>query len=148
MRFFDHGCHFFLDFSRRFPYHESLDVRRAYSFTSAPIVKALLNAHKRGVKVEVILDKSQRTQKYSSADFLANSGIPTIIDADHAIAHNKVMVIDGETVITGSFNFTRAAEEKNAENLLVIRDKALAAKYLKNWQEHAWHSEVYAGKRR
>ena len=121
---------------------------QAYSFTSAPIAKALRNAHKRGVKVEVILDKSQRTQKYSSADFLANSGIPTMIDAEHAIAHNKVMVIDGEVVITGSFNFTRAAEERNAENLLVIRDKALAAKYLKNWQEHAQHSEVYAGKRR
>ena len=121
---------------------------QAYSFTSAPIAKALLNAHKRGVKVEVILDKSQRTQKYSSADFLANSGIPTKVDVVHAIAHNKVMVIDGETVITGSFNFTRAAEEKNAENLLVIRDKALASKYLKNWQEHAQHSEVYAVKRR
>jgi len=85
---------------------------QAYSFTFAPIAKALLNAHKRGIKVEVILDKSQRTQKYSSADFMANSGIPTKIDAVHAIAHNKVMVIDGETVITGSFNFTRAAEEK------------------------------------
>jgi phosphatidylserine/phosphatidylglycerophosphate/cardiolipin synthase-like enzyme len=119
---------------------------QAYSFTSAPIAKALLNAHKRGVKVEVILDKSQRTQKYSSADFLANSGIPTKIDAVHAIAHNKVMVIDGETVITGSFNFTRAAEEKNAENLLVIRDKALAAKYIENWKVHAGHSEGYAGR--
>lgn len=78
--------------------------------TSAPIAKALLNAHKRGVKMEVILDKSQRTQKYSSATFLLNVGIPVKIDAQHAIAHNKVMIIDGETVITGSFNFTRAAE--------------------------------------
>ena len=93
---------------------------QAYSFTSAPIAKALLNAHKRGVKVEVILDKSQRTQKYSSATFLYNPGIPVKIDAQHAIAHNKVMIIDGETVITGSFNFTKAAEENNAENLLVI----------------------------
>jgi phosphatidylserine/phosphatidylglycerophosphate/cardiolipin synthase-like enzyme len=80
---------------------------QAYSFTSAPIVKALLNAHKRGVKVEVILDKSQKTQKYSSATFLYNQGIPVKIDAQHAIAHNKVMIIDGETVITGSFNFTK-----------------------------------------
>jgi phosphatidylserine/phosphatidylglycerophosphate/cardiolipin synthase-like enzyme len=119
---------------------------QAYSFTSAPIAKALLEAHKRGVKVEVILDKSQRTQKYSSADFLVNSGIPTKIDAEHAIAHNKVMVIDGEVVITGSFNFTKAAEEKNAENLLVIRDKKLAELYMKNWHEHEKHSEVYAGK--
>jgi phosphatidylserine/phosphatidylglycerophosphate/cardiolipin synthase-like enzyme len=79
---------------------------QAYTFTSAPIAKALLNAHKRGVKIEVILDKSQRTQKYSSATFLYNQGIPIKIDAQHAIAHNKVMIIDGETVITGSFNFT------------------------------------------
>ena len=70
---------------------------QAYSFTSAPIAKALLNAHKRGVKMEVILDKSQRTQKYSSATFLYNQRIPVKIDAQHAIAHNKVMIIDGET---------------------------------------------------
>ena len=69
---------------------------QAYSFTSAPIAKALLNAHKRGVKIEVILDKSQRTQNYSSATFLYNQGIPVKIDAQHAIAHNKVMIIDGE----------------------------------------------------
>jgi len=60
----------------------------AYSFTSAPIAKALLNAHKRWVKVEVILDKSQRTQKYSSTTFLYNSGILTKIDVQHTIAHN------------------------------------------------------------
>jgi phosphatidylserine/phosphatidylglycerophosphate/cardiolipin synthase-like enzyme len=53
------------------------------------------------------------------------------------------MIIDGETVITGSFNFTTAAEEKNAENLLIIRDKKLAERYIKNWQEHERHSEVY-----
>jgi len=70
----------------------------------------------------------------------------TKIDAQHAIAHNKVIIIDGETVITGSFNFTKAAEEKNAENLLVIRDKKLAELYIKNWQEHEKHSEVYEGR--
>jgi phosphatidylserine/phosphatidylglycerophosphate/cardiolipin synthase-like enzyme len=96
--------------------------------------------------VEVILDKSQRTDQYSSATFFHNSGIPVKIDAVHALAHNKVMIIDGEIVITGSFNFTKAAEEKNAENLLVIRDKKLAERYIKNWQEHAGHSEVYAGR--
>jgi phosphatidylserine/phosphatidylglycerophosphate/cardiolipin synthase-like enzyme len=70
---------------------------QAYSFTSAPIAKALLEAHKRGVQVQVILDKSQRTEKYSSADFLANQGVPTMIDANHAISHNKVRHIsDGE----------------------------------------------------
>lgn len=119
---------------------------QAYSFTSAPIAKALLDAHKRGIKIEVILDKSQRTQQYSSATFLSNQGIPVKIDVQHARAHNKVIVIDGETVITGSFNFTKAAEESNAENLLVIHDRKLASLYTKNWQEHAQHSEVYIGK--
>jgi phosphatidylserine/phosphatidylglycerophosphate/cardiolipin synthase-like enzyme len=121
-------------------------IVQAYSFTSTPIAKALLEAHKRGVKVQVILDKSQRTEKYSEADFLVNVGIPTKIDAQHAIAHNKVMVIDGATVITGSFNFTKNAEANNAENLLVIRSPELATKYAANWKVHADHSEPYSGR--
>jgi phosphatidylserine/phosphatidylglycerophosphate/cardiolipin synthase-like enzyme len=119
---------------------------QAYSFTSASIAKALLDASKRGVRVQVILDQSQRTEKYSSADFLANQGVPTMIDATHAIAHNKVMIIDGETVLTGSFNFTKAAQEKNAENLLIIRDPALAAQYAHNWEAHRQHSQPYIGR--
>ena len=119
---------------------------QAYSFTSWPIARALVAAHKRGVDVRVILDESQRTEDHPSADFLRHSGIRTLVDARHAVAHNKVMVIDGETVVTGSFNFTRAAEESNAENLLVIRDKALAAKYSANWHSHAQHSQPYSRK--
>ena len=119
---------------------------QAYSFTSAPIAKALSEAHKRGVDVQVILDKSQVTQKYSSADFLSHAGIPTWIDSAHSIAHNKVMIVDGKTVITGSFNFTKAAEEKNAENLLILNDKKLAERYIENWKEHKEHSEPYVGK--
>ena len=119
---------------------------QAYSFTSTPIAKALVDAHKRGVDVRVILDRSQRTEKYSSADFVLHAGIPIWIVAKHAIAHNKVMVIDGETVITGSFNFTTAAEEHNAENLLVIRSPELATMYFNNWGLHWAHSEKYEGK--
>jgi phosphatidylserine/phosphatidylglycerophosphate/cardiolipin synthase-like enzyme len=106
----------------------------------------VLDAHKRGVQVQVILDKSQRTEKDSSADFLANQGVPTMIDANHAIAHHKVIVIDGEVVITGSFNFSEAAQEKNAEKVLIIRDQALAAQYTQNWQVHAQHSQPYVGR--
>jgi phosphatidylserine/phosphatidylglycerophosphate/cardiolipin synthase-like enzyme len=119
---------------------------QAYSFTSAPIAQALVEAQKHGVKIEVILDKSNMTDKYSAAVFLLHASIPTMIDAAHAIAHNKIMVIDGETVITGSFNFTKAAEQKNAENLLIITDKSLAEKYISNWKLHASHSEVYRGR--
>jgi len=124
---------------------QSTVLVQPYSFTSYRIAKALLDAHKRGIKVEVILDKSQKTDQYSSADFLANSGMSVKIDSEHAIAHNKVMIIDEQTVITGSFNFTKAADENNAENLLVIHDKRLAERYTENWQEHSGHSEVYTG---
>jgi len=120
---------------------------QAYSFTSASIAKALVEAHQRGVHVEAILDRSQESEKYSSADFVIHAGIPTMIDAKHAIAHNKVIIIDGGIVITGSFNFTKAAEEHNAENLLVIRDRQIAEKYAANWQLHAVHSEEYRGRR-
>ena len=119
---------------------------QAYSFTSAPIARACVDAHRRGVNVQIILDKSQRTEKYSSADFLAHAGIPTFIDAKHAIAHNKIMIIDQQTVLTGSFNFTKAAENDNAENLLVIEDATLASSYAANWREHLKHSEPYRGK--
>jgi phosphatidylserine/phosphatidylglycerophosphate/cardiolipin synthase-like enzyme len=114
---------------------------QAYSFTSAPIAKALVNAHKRGINVQAILDKSNQSKKYSSATFLLNNKIPVFIDSMHAIAHNKIMIIDKETIITGSFNFTKAAEEKNAENLLILKSKELADKYLKNWEKHKRHSE-------
>ena len=116
---------------------------QAYSFTSAPIAKALVDAYKKGIKVVVILDKSQKTAHYTSASFLANSKIPTFIDGQHAIAHNKIMIIDGTTVITGSFNFTKAAEEKNAENLLIIKSEELSKKYVENWNRHKEHSEPY-----
>ncbi len=105
-----------------------------------------MDAEKRGVDVAVILDKSNRTQKYSAADFTAHMGIPTYIDAQHAIAHNKTIIIDRQTVITGSFNFTKGAEEKNAENLLVLRSPGLAKTYLDNWQRHLRHSEQYVGR--
>jgi phosphatidylserine/phosphatidylglycerophosphate/cardiolipin synthase-like enzyme len=118
---------------------------QAYSFTSVPIAEALVNAHKRGIKVEVILDKSRKAEKKSSARFLSDQGVQVKIDATRGIAHNKVMIIDGEIVITGSFNFTKNAEKNNAENLLVIHDKKLASLYTKNWQEHAQHSDVYVG---
>ena len=91
----------------------------AYSFTSKPIAEALVAAHKRGVDVQVVVDKSQRTERYTSATFLANMGVPVRVDAMHAIMHNKLIVVDGQHVKNGSFNFTSAAETRNAENALV-----------------------------
>ena len=114
---------------------------QAYSFTSAPIAGALKAAHDRGVAVRVILDKSQRTERTSGLTYLVHAGIPTWIDAAYPIAHDKVMVIDGRVVVTGSFNFTRAAEEKNGENLLIVESPALAELYARNWQAKLSRSE-------
>ncbi|MBF0488341.1 MAG: phospholipase D family protein [Nitrospirae bacterium] len=116
---------------------------QAYSFTSKPIAEALVRAKKTGVNIAVILDKSNLSDQYSAVTFTANEGIPTYVDAIHNIAHNKVMIIDRETVITGSFNFTRSAEFENAENLLVIKSRELASAYIANWTLHRQHSEQY-----
>lgn len=116
---------------------------QAYSFTNPVIVQALAEAQQRGVDVMVVLDKSHRTQKYSAADFTSHAGILTLIDDRHAIAHNKIMIIDGKVVITGSYNFTRAAEKSNAENIVIIESGPIAEKYLQNWQKHRNHSQPY-----
>lgn len=119
---------------------------QAYSFTSKEIAKALTDANKRGVHTEIVMDKSNKSQKYSAGDFTAHMGIPTYLDTKHAIAHNKIMIIDRETVITGSYNFSKAAEEKNAENLLILKNKELAKTYISNWKAHKEHSDEYRGR--
>lgn len=121
---------------------------QAFAFTNKEIVKALVEAQKRGVDVFVLLDKSNKTDKYSVADLLDHFQVDTYIDDKHAIAHNKVMIIDKETVITGSYNFTKAAENSNAENILVIRSTQLADAYFGNWAEHQKHSVPYVGRDR
>jgi len=115
----------------------------AYGFTHTDIAKALLEAHKRGVMVCVVLDRSNSTAKYTEATFLANNGIPVYIDSQHPIMHSKVMVIDNRTLITGSFNFTKSAE-KNAENTLILKSLELSREYIDNWKQHRDHSDKYS----
>jgi len=118
---------------------------QAYSFTSSPIMRALLTAKNRGVDVNILLDKSQvNANQYSAATFFVNHQIPVWIDYKPEIAHNKVMIIDNATVITGSFNFTKAAQFQNAENLLIIKNDEIAKKYLTNWQERYQESSTIA----
>lgn len=107
---------------------------QAYSFTSVPIAQAVKRAHDRGVEVQVIVDQSQVSERYTSATFLKNAGIPVVVDTKPAIAHNKVMIFDDRTVFTGSFNFTKSAQQRNAENGVLIRDDpALVKAYADNW---------------
>jgi phosphatidylserine/phosphatidylglycerophosphate/cardiolipin synthase-like enzyme len=112
----------------------------AYTFTCPDIANALVAACGRGVRVVVLLDRSNEKETYSELGDLGRHGVEVWIDAAHAIAHNKVMVIDRRTVITGSFNFTRQAEHENAENLLVLRNHHdLAARYRDNFHTHKDH---------
>lgn len=108
---------------------------QAYSFTSRPIARALVDAEERGVHVAIIVDKDMLTHQASMLWGFAHAGIPVWVDNQVAIAHNKVMIIDQTRVITGSYNFTYSAQERNAENLLIIDDGGLAKKYLQNWQQ-------------
>ena len=115
----------------------------AYSFSCPDIASALIAATARRVRVVVLLDRSNEIETYSELGDLRKHGVEVWIDACHAIAHNKVIVIDRRTVITGSFNFTRQAENANAENLLVLRDHYdLATRYRANFHTHKEHSHA------
>jgi phosphatidylserine/phosphatidylglycerophosphate/cardiolipin synthase-like enzyme len=122
---------------------------QAFSCTHRKIAEALVAAKRRGVEVKVISDKNQIHRIPTSLiSKIAAEGVPVFTDSDHDSAHNKVMVIDAgspeATLITGSFNFTHAAQYKNAENVLLIKgNAALIDLYRKNWQRHYEHSLPY-----
>lgn len=118
-----------------------LSIRMAtYSFTEPAIGKALLDAMKRGVDVAIVVDKEHNGRREpgapSVAKFLAENGVKVALTTAYAIQHNKVIVVDGDTVQTGSFNYSRAAQKSNAENVLVIsKCHELAKQYLLDWNK-------------
>ncbi|QDH18336.1 phospholipase D family protein [Wolbachia endosymbiont of Carposina sasakii] len=115
---------------------------QAYQFTSKPIAQSLIRAKKRGVDIKVILDESQVSSKYSVINELFHQRIPIYIDYKPAISHSKIMIIDNQKIITGSFNFSDAAQKKNAENLLIITgDSPLVEQYIENWEDRQSHSK-------
>ncbi|HZV99723.1 MAG TPA: phospholipase D family protein [Methylophilaceae bacterium] len=123
---------------------------QAFSFTHDGIAQALIAAHRRGVEVKLIADREQTWKmERGQVPAIAAAGVPVWLDGEHQSAHNKVMVIDADspapTVVTGSYNFTKAAQYKNAENLLLIRgNRPLAETYQTNWQRHLPHARPYA----
>jgi phosphatidylserine/phosphatidylglycerophosphate/cardiolipin synthase-like enzyme len=115
---------------------------QAYSFSSRSIASALIGAHRRGVDVRVIADREQSSFAGSRLGDLVRAGIPVLVDALYQSAHSKVMVVDAggaaPAVITGSYNWSYAAQHRNAENVLVLRGHPeLAQAYFDNWQRHA-----------
>ena len=112
----------------------------AYSFTSKPVSTALLEAHKRGVAVQVIADAKSSASQYSAVTFLANQGVPVRANDRYAIFHHKFMVFDDRHVQTGSFNYSAAAVDRNAENVLFLRNvpeiaNIYAAEWRRLWNE-------------
>jgi phosphatidylserine/phosphatidylglycerophosphate/cardiolipin synthase-like enzyme len=121
----------------------STEIRvQAYVFTSADIANALIRAQQRKppVKVYLLIDKNHDTKKNDQTLRLIQADIETRIeDYGSGIAHDKVVIIDKRKVITGSFNYTVAAEQLNGENLLVLQQPQLTARYLDNWEKHWTH---------
>jgi phosphatidylserine/phosphatidylglycerophosphate/cardiolipin synthase-like enzyme len=114
---------------------------QSYVLTAAPIATALTDAKKRGVEVIVVLDKKQGSDRSSLGPALKAAGVPVLIDARQAAAHNTIVLIDGRVIITGSFTFAREADTDNADNLVIIQDKPdLAAAYEKSFQDHLRHA--------
>lgn len=119
----------------------SLKVQ-SYTFTSKKIGRAIIAAYKRGVKVQMIFDKSQfDCQHYSYAGKMLRQGIPMRVDVKPTIAHNKVMLGDHTWVETGSFNYTYSAQHKNAENLLFLTGNRSIAAYQHNFQNR-WQQSI------
>ncbi|MCS7234297.1 MAG: phospholipase D family protein [Synergistetes bacterium] len=112
---------------------ESIDLAM-YTFTNSKIAWALVKAYERGVKIRILLDGQEAQNKYSKGLFLKKRGIFVVYDRMPGLMHNKFCVIDNKIVITGSYNWTATAEEKNEENLIVIYDLNIANAYKKRFE--------------
>jgi phosphatidylserine/phosphatidylglycerophosphate/cardiolipin synthase-like enzyme len=122
---------------------QTIDVA-AYYFTSQKIADALVAAHERGVEVRVLLDKGQGKRHYRAVQSLHEAGIPIRINRRYAIMHNKYLIIDKKTVETGSFNYTDNAEQRNAENVIVIKNNVtLAKRFMQDWDRLWSEGEEY-----
>lgn len=112
---------------------ESIDIM-AYSLTNDSITRALLDQAAAGVTVRGVFDADQiRTNTGGDTEQLRQHGIPVRQDGIDGLLHHKVMIIDGETVITGSFNFTGNADRVNDENVVILHDAKIAALYTANF---------------
>jgi phosphatidylserine/phosphatidylglycerophosphate/cardiolipin synthase-like enzyme len=113
----------------------------AYGFTATNLAEALVRAKRRGVDVGLIQDEKSAQNNRETLPILLAAGIDVRSDGKHAIQHNKVMLIDDDIVITGSYNFTKSAEKRNAENIMIVRSSYAAKRYADNWRLHWDHSE-------
>ncbi|CNI17022.1 endonuclease [Yersinia massiliensis] len=114
--------------------HSSIQMI-AYAFQAKDITAALDAAQRRGVRVQVVIDKRRNKGSTSLAAMrdITRHGVELRIDGHYHIQHDKMMIIDGSTLETGSFNYAKSAEYDNSENVLVIKDMP---KIVSQYQEH------------
>ena len=112
----------------------------AFSFTSDPIGEAMIAQSKKGVKVAGVFEKNGSDSKESEYKKMLVEKIPVKTDRNRHNMHHKVIIIDEELVITGSYNFSRNASRRNDENTLIIENREIAAKYLSEFRK------LYSGK--
>ncbi|KAF8818943.1 phospholipase D-like domain-containing protein [Rickettsia endosymbiont of Cardiosporidium cionae] len=106
---------------------------QAYVLTLDIIINQLIDAYQRGLDVNILLDYSHYRNNSRAYKMLKSTGVKVNFDKMNGIAHNKVIIIDETKVITGSFNFSYAADTKNAENVIMINNPNIANQYLDNW---------------
>jgi phosphatidylserine/phosphatidylglycerophosphate/cardiolipin synthase-like enzyme len=102
----------------------------AFMFTSEPLADTLVELVESGVQVEGVAEARSFSATYSQIDRLQRGGAVVLPDGNPHIMHHKVMIIDDQTVILGSYNFTLSAETTNDENVLIIHDPDVAAAFL------------------
>ncbi|CUR53405.1 PLD-like domain-containing protein [Serratia symbiotica] len=125
----------------------SIDVA-AYSFTSKPIALAIVNAYEHGINVRIIADKKSNSGRYTAITYIANHKVPVRLNDKYSIMHNKFMIIDNNSLETGSFNYTKNATLHNAENVIYLRNKPdITKKYLQEfnrlWDESIDIKNIY-----
>jgi phosphatidylserine/phosphatidylglycerophosphate/cardiolipin synthase-like enzyme len=124
----------------------ALDVA-AYQLTSSSICKAILRAHQRGVCCRIIVDRGMESLNSEEIYQLIKAGISVKSDRSHKIFHNKYIVIDDSSLITGSYNFSDNAEMKNAENLIIVNEDSLIQSYISDFNNHWGHSTIFTVKK-
>ena len=103
----------------------------AFSFTHDALGGAMRDRFKSGIEVRGVFEARQTDNAYSEYKSMKAAGLPVVKDGSSGTMHHKVIVIDGETVITGSYNFSKNAEKRNNENLLIIKgNREIAMAYL------------------
>ena len=97
----------------------SIDVAM-YTFTDFALARELVRAKERGVVVRIYLDRMQVYARYGQSRYFIQNEMDVRISSNSAIMHNKFAIIDGETLITGSYNWTLSASNRNDENILFM----------------------------